>query len=92
MAAYRFRKALSQYAVALYLKYTENTGYFSQFFADGFHDWEDFIGYSFGISRNKTSTCSYGAAFLYAGETPKGSEEVKKGCDCKELMFSFLTF
>ena len=29
----------------------------------GFHDWGDFIGYSFGISRKKASTISYGTAF-----------------------------
>ena len=43
---------------------------FFQFFADGLHGWGHFIGYSFGISRNKVSTVFYGTAFPKRPQCP----------------------
>ena len=56
-----FSKVLLEHLVVLYPQYAENTVFL--IFADGFHDSDHFIGYSFGISRNQASTISYDTPF-----------------------------
>ena len=63
-----FSKVLLEHLVVLYPQYAENTVFL--IFADGFHDSDHFIGYSFGISRNKVSTVFYGTAFPKRPQCP----------------------
>ena len=63
-----FSKVLLEHLVVLYPQYAENTVFL--IFADGFHDSDHFIGYSFGISKNKISTVFYGTAFSKRPQCP----------------------